>query len=83
MSTIELLTPSAGDKTWRVRINHGDSRALPFTTSIELEEPTKRVVELLQRMFKGARIKAPNGETIHPKPPGGYPALLSFQRSER
>jgi len=79
---VELLAPTAGDKTWRIEITT-DGKALKCSTSIELEEPTQKVVERLRRQFKVSLITAQRGLVIHPKPAGGYPRLNSFQRSRR
>ncbi len=81
---IELLPLQSGDTVWRIRIITGDNATgLRFTTAIELTEPTRRVVEILIRSYKPMMIRGPTGDVIHPKPPGGYPALNSFQRSRR
>ena len=84
---IELLTPAEGERTWRIRITRGQDRTpgLPMATDIVLWAPTQDVVKKLRRMYKGqgVRITAPDGTTISPKPPGGYPQIHSAQPSRQ
>lgn len=74
--TIELVTPRPGEKRWRIKINGGPK----FATSIELDETTQRVVEILRKTYKPKVIRSPAGAMIYPRPPGGWPHLIGQRR---
>lgn len=82
---IQLLQPTEGDEAWRIQVHPKGGPDFQLSTAIALWTSTKVVVTLLRKMFpanSGVMIQAPNGEAIHPRPPGGYPTLHSSQPSK-
>jgi hypothetical protein len=79
MIRIELMYPTEGTTTWRVKLEADQAPAVELGTQIGVAAETQAVVAALLKQWPKARIVTAAGEVLNPRPPGEWPRLSSHQ----